>query len=334
MNHTFVVPPLDGPLSGGTLYNRSLIAALQHRGATVQIRRTPPPEPGWIWVDSLFLDRVPEWARGRSVGLLTHYLPSLVERGALHSESELQPFERDALQAAHALVVPSPYLRDVVRTVSPQAAPIAVVVPGVSDLAQPSDAPPSGPFVAVIVANVTPGKGILELLQALGTTSSTASWTLRIVGGLEFDPDYAARCQEAAAALPGVVEFMGAMSHPACLRVLRSCHLLVSSSSMESYGMALADARACGVPILARRGGNVDNLVDPSRGGVCCSDVRELAARLVELVEVPQRWAELLQQARRPIERNTWDGAAEAFEAFAHRVAGRRSERSTRRPGT
>ena len=62
-----------------------------------------------------------------------------------------------------------------------------------------------------------------------------------------------------------------------------SSDVFISCSRMESYGMALAEARACGMVVVARAGGNVVQHVDPSSGGQLCADEGEVASACVAL---------------------------------------------------
>src|SRR5665811_420432 len=110
--HWFIVPDLDGPISGGTQYNRNLLAALVKSDFAVRVlpvREADPVLAGaeardCFWVDSLYLDRVSALVAKASgaarVGLLLHYLPSLVAR----PDGPLSASELEALDAADAFV--------------------------------------------------------------------------------------------------------------------------------------------------------------------------------------------------------------------------------------
>src|SRR3954468_22948472 len=104
----FVAPALDGPISGGTLYNRELCAALAGRGHQVVACALDDPRLAaslatahHVLVDSLYLGALPGLtvAAGRSLYLLTHYLPALVRAGRAVSISELDATEAQALSS-------------------------------------------------------------------------------------------------------------------------------------------------------------------------------------------------------------------------------------------
>jgi glycosyltransferase involved in cell wall biosynthesis len=109
---------------------------------------------------------------------------------------------------------------------------------------------------------------------------------LTIVGSFEFDRVYAGRCQALlarSAPLAGRVHLKGELSQKDTARELSRSNLLVSSSCMESYGMALAEARSTGVPILALNAGNAKAHVTADGGGELVRTHRELVSRFLEL---------------------------------------------------
>ncbi|MBL4687445.1 MAG: glycosyltransferase family 4 protein [Nannocystaceae bacterium] len=324
MIHRFVVPPLDGPTTGGTRFNAELIAALRRRGEAVQTSTSYRDTPSLSWVDSLYLPEFPAWAARGSVGLLTHYLPSLLTHGARPPSESLQPFERESLACARAFMTPSVYLADELTALGVDPNKIGVVEPGVSPSARPAvrgihgEVDHEAPLQAVLVANVTPGKGILELLDAL--VSLRGRYVLRIIGSLEMDQPYVRRCHAVTAARDGQVVFEGALPHAQCLTRVRESDLLVSASRMESYGMALAEARACGVPIVACEGGNVANLVMRSAGGCLTPDPQALAMALVALAEDRETLDARTTLARAMLHVRTWDQAAEDFLVVTPRL--------------
>jgi glycosyltransferase involved in cell wall biosynthesis len=67
--------------------------------------------------------------------------------------------------------------------------------------------------------------------------------------------------------------------------VIAGADVLLSASRMESYGMALSEARALGVPIVAREGGNAGAHVSARAGGAAFDGDDALARELVFLAE-------------------------------------------------
>jgi glycosyltransferase involved in cell wall biosynthesis len=79
---------------------------------------------------------------------------------------------------------------------------------------------------------------------------------------------------------------------------------------MEAYGMALAEARAAGVPIIALAAGNAPAHVEPAAGGALCISREEIAAELLRLARDSALLAERDRLARAAIRTRSWDDAA------------------------
>jgi len=280
---TFVVPPLRGPTTGGTHFNRGLYDALAELGHTPELmsmrealQAAEQPAARKMWIDSLWLAKLPELARRASascrVGLLTHYLPTLVSHGERPPRSSFSAEEEAAIAHAAGFLVPSEYLAGELRALGIERSRVRVLEPGVELPRAPN--PPRdlefGSARVVVVANVTEGKGILPLLLALAEAlRPNDELELFVFGSLQMDRAYAERCVALVAchaALRTRVHLRGSCPYAECIEAISRADLMLSASRMESYGMALAEARACGRPILARRGGNVAAHVDPRWG--------------------------------------------------------------------
>jgi NADPH:quinone reductase-like Zn-dependent oxidoreductase len=183
-----------------------------------------------LWVDSLFLDLLPALARmpGRRarLGLLLHYLPSLVARGQLTEAADLSLAEREALIAADVIMVPSPYMRETVERLASPAAPVIVIEPGRLALGPAHRREP--PVRAVMVANLVPGKGALPFLRSFAEcVRPDDDCHLEIVGSLALDADHGQACRRAARdpRLQGRVHFLGQCTPESAVKRMASCNL-------------------------------------------------------------------------------------------------------------
>lgn len=336
----FVVPPLDGPVTGGTLYNRELLRSLKALGVACAARSLEEAElmlatvkrRDLLWVDSLYLHALPRLAHARGgagrVGLVAHYLPALVAHGDLVRRDQLSPAEREALAAASFFLVPSSTMAAVIARLGGGGRPVVCIepgrlAPGVADLPRP-------PLRAVLVANLLPGKGVEDWLTSLSEhCQADDDFTLTIVGSPELDVAYAKRCLAFAdhPRLRGKLRFLGAQPAAETLRLLVKGNLLVSASAMESYGMAVAEARTLGLPVFARRGGHVAALVGSASGGELFSDARALALGFLALARAPDEHCRRMQlAARAALPPRSWTAAARDF-ADAARALGSPSGR-------
>jgi glycosyltransferase involved in cell wall biosynthesis len=323
--HGFVAPRLDGAETGGTLYNAALIAALRRAGVAcrhVDLESAPfdlSVVADVIWVDSLYLHAMPE-LRARStrmpLHLVLHYLPSLVRLGRVFAPHEATGAELQALALADAVLVTSRFMQQTVAELG-YAKPVLCVEPGVDTDVAPSPAPIawSGDGArALMLCNLTEGKGVLPLLTALAEHATDSdALDLAIAGSITAEPEYAERCRALIAGHPwlrGRVRMTGPLRHEQALSLLRESDALVSASRMESYGMALAEARALGVPILARAGGHTAAHVDERAGGELAPDEFAVARRLLAWTREHGGLRERRRLAAAQARTRGWDDAA------------------------
>ena len=320
--YLLVAPPLDGPPTGGTLYNRGLVAALRASG--VELRTGGWPEaaddarPAALQlIDSLYLQHVPALAaaakaRGVASWLLLHYLPSQVRLGRAVARDELSAVERAALAAADGVMATSRFMAEQLAALGVAAERVHCVEPGIAQVARE---PRGDAHVhAVVLGSVTEAKGQLALLQALARElRDDDPLQLELIGSLDTEPEHAVECRTLIAAHPPLaarVLLPGTLPHEAALARLARADLLLSVSRMESYGMALSEARAAGVPILARAAGNVAAHVSPEAGGALCSDVDGVVRKLLTLTRDRTLLAARDALARTHRITRTWTDAA------------------------
>ena len=271
--------------TGGYLYDRRAFDALAQRGWAVAALRLADsfpfpngddletadtalaavPTGRLVVIDGLALGAMPEIAarqkeRLRLVALVHH--PLCLETGlAPGIAAELYRRERRALAAARRVICTSPATaRTLIERFDVEAARLEVAVPGVEPalLAQRT----VGRGHLVCVGSVIPRKGHLVLIEALMGIQDLA-WDLVCVGSLERDPAHAAVVRERVRrhGLEPRVAFLGEVDEATLGNALARVDLLVSASFYEGYGMALSEALARGLPIVAAAGGAVTEAV-------------------------------------------------------------------------
>lgn len=317
----WIAPALDGPPTGGTLYNARMLAALVAVGVECTHGEPDaafaPLGADIYFLDSLYLAHTAALraAGARPLWLMLHYLPSLI-----WPNTPVGP-ERDAVTRADGLIVTSALMREHLRTLSRENAAVACVAPGVD--AEPAARLACGsPPRAVVLAHLTENKGIAPVLGALADRlREDDRFALRIIGSLEAEPEYAASCKARVAndaTLRRCVSFTGLLDPPAARAALCQADLLISASRFESYGMALAEARAAGVPILALPGGHAATHIEAIAGGEIAENVERLAVRLLALFRSPELLATRKRAALAHRRHRSWETAAgELIEALA-----------------
>ncbi len=332
----FVVEPeAGGRVSGGYLYNLRLAES------RVIARRPAAPgglegaleaigaAPGdTVLLDSLLLEpraaallAALGRASGARVGALVHAFPSFVRRA-----SEPRPFtgelrptaaELEALAALDIVVTPGAYVARVLAAAGCHL-PCLVCPPGVDRPATSPRARPPGDAVRLVtLANLTPNKGIPASIRALSPLRRHA-FRLTVVGAAPSAEDLADLVAEVeASGLADHVRFAGPLAHADALARLAESDVTLLSSYTENAPLAVLEALAAGVPVVAYAAGGVPDLVEHERSGllVPLSDEAALSAALERvLTSAPER-ARLAAGAREAgAKLPSWDDAAAAFQ--------------------
>jgi glycosyltransferase involved in cell wall biosynthesis len=324
--HVFVAPDLNGPETGGTLYNARLIAALRARAVAcrqIEIGAALAPDAigndECVWVDSLYFAELPALqacAPQRGLRLVLHYLPSQVAHARMVEWHELSDVERRALERAAGFLVTSPFMAQQLACFELAARSVSCVEPGVELPVERASRAGHG-IRALMLCNVVEGKGVLPFLGALADQVQAGDrFELVIAGGLDAQAQYARSSAELIRAHPDLrarVQLRGALPHHEALRLLQSSDVLLSASRMEAYGMALAEARTAGIPIIARAGGHAGALVRPQSGGVLVTDECAVATELLAHARDPSRLFGLQRTAYATRLTRTWQDAASDF---------------------
>ncbi|AWB22259.1 glycosyl transferase family 1 [Methylobacterium currus] len=315
-----LVLAVPGDLSaptGGYAYARQLLAHLPAQGVAVthlalpggfpdptpdDLARTAAllgegPADAALLVDGLAYGALPPEvirAAGRPVAALVHH-PLGYETGLPPERAAaLVAGERTALALASRVVATSRYTaRLLAAEFGVPSGRIAVAEPGTAPAARV--APRPGPQVRLLsVGTVSPRKGYDVLVRALATLTDL-DWSLTIAGSLDRAPDCAAalRDQIAASHLRNRITLAGTVTPEALDRLSAEADLAVSASLFEGYGMALAEALARGLPLVATSGGAAAETAPAGAGlTVPPGDAAALAAALRALIADPARRAE------------------------------------------
>lgn len=341
---TFAIPGDLQTLTGGYGYDRRLIAGLQALGLSVahmplsgtfpapdaaaladaESRFAALPDGAIVIADGLALGVMDEIAERHGTRLqiiaLCHH-PLALEAGlSTVSAQRLQLSEQRALQAACAVLVTSaPTANLLTQQFSISASKITVALPGTDR--QRFAACTGNPPVLLTVATLTPRKAHDVLIEALAQISALP-WRARCVGGMEFDPAWAAALRQKvhACGLQQRIHFLGGLT--ALEHEYDGADLFVLPSLFEGYGMAFAEALAHGLPVVAARAGAVPDVVPESAGIlVPPGDAAALAEALRELLSDPARRTTLQHGAQQAASKlPTWTDTARIVAALINRI--------------
>lgn len=102
----------------------------------------------------------------------------------------------------------------------------------------------------IMVARISPEKGVLESMQWLGSHPNAHQVTLHIVGPIE-NKNYFALCEKWVSAQSHLkVIFHGAMPMDEIIKLKEECHVFYSATKGENFGHAIAEALLSGMPVI------------------------------------------------------------------------------------
>ncbi|MET8248903.1 glycosyltransferase family 4 protein [Streptomyces sp. NPDC005202] len=229
------------------------------------------PDSAVVLLDGLVACGVPEIvvpeAERLRMAVLVH-LPLGDETGLEPAvAAELDARERTVLRAVPAVIATSDWA--VRRLVSHHGlAPdrVHVAAPGadIAPLAPGTD----GVSRLLCVAAVTPRKGQHRLVEALAAVTDLP-WSCVCVGGLTQDPDYVAHLRGLIGkyGLQDRLRLAGPQAGAELDASYAAADLMVLTSYAETYGMAITEALARGIPVLATDVGGVPEAVGRAPDG-------------------------------------------------------------------
>lgn len=229
----------------------------------------------------------------------------------------LRAGEQAALDCAGAVVTTSAMTADIVaREFSFPRDRLFHAPPGV-DPAPRAQGSRDGVVRLFSVGSLTPRKAHGDLVRALALVHG--DWRLTIAGSLELAPDYAREIAAliAAQGLGERIRLAGAMGADEIAAGYAGADLFVTASHFEGFGMAIAEAVAHGLPVIATREVATAGAV-PEAGALTypAGDIAALAARLNEMVGDAGRRARLADGAWQAAQRQyRWSDTARAFLA-------------------
>ncbi|MET7454248.1 glycosyltransferase family 4 protein [Streptomyces sp. NPDC005574] len=209
---------------------------------------------------------VPEAQRLR-LAVLVH-LPLGDERGIDPAvAAELDALERTVLRAVPAVIATSDWaVRRLVshHGLAPERVHVAAPGADIAPLASGTD----GVSRLLCVASVTPRKGQHRLVEALATVTDLP-WSCVCVGGLGHDPEYVAGLRDLIRkhGLQDRLHLAGPQAGAELDASYAAADLMVLTSYAETYGMAVTEALARGIPVLATDVGGLPEAVGRAPDG-------------------------------------------------------------------
>jgi glycosyltransferase involved in cell wall biosynthesis len=183
-----------------------------------------------------------------------------------HHDAGARRSERAVLRAATAVVVTSEWTRQQVLTrYAIPAHRVHVAVPGADRVAAPAR-PVPGRLICVGVLSRHKGQDLL--VEALANLADR-NWHCVLAGPLDRDPDFVDQLRTRIARLGygHRVRLAGVLTGAALSDAYTTGDLLVAPSRSETYGMAVTEALAHGLPVVATAVGGLPEALGSAADG-------------------------------------------------------------------
>jgi len=345
---TLIVPGSIDARTGGYAYDRRIVAELRRRGWTVEIRElhdsfprptadaradaarafAATPDGGIVLVDGLAFGAMPaeverEAARLRLVAIV--HMPLAAEIGLEPDVAAgLEASERRALAAASIVVVTGRWTVSALERYDVGRHRIALVEPG-TDPAPIARGSRGSPLELLCVATLNPGKGHETLIRSLASLSDR-DWRLTCAGSLDRHPPTVDRVRAIVRenGLDDRVSLEGELDDERLAAAFDRADVFVLATRRETYGMAVAEALAHGLPVISTTTGAIPDLVGAADGDagilVTPGDEPGLTAALARVIDDRRLRARLAEGARQALRRlPTWADAADKMVAALER---------------
>jgi glycosyltransferase involved in cell wall biosynthesis len=327
--------------TGGSRYNRRMAEKLRQRGWVVDVHEIDVGFPfptadglrraagvlagiqsgSLVLVDGLAFGVMPAVvadasARLRLIALV--HLPLAATVGLDSAAAgRLQASERRALSSATRVIVTGAATVSLMDELGLSHDHMLVVEPG-TDAAPLAKGSPSAGVQIVTVATLNPGKGHQILIEALATLRDQP-WRLTCAGSVTRHPATVAavRATIVRLELEQRVSLVGELNEPDLAACYDAADLFVLASLRETYGMAVAEALARGLPVVGTATGAIPALVGDEAGIVVPPGDRDALAQalssIVGDVVVRERCAAGARRVRARLP--GWDEAAARLTA-------------------
>ncbi len=274
----FVVPDaIDDAerVSGGNVYDQHIRDGLASDGWDVrmiavgdaehdQMARVLSrlPDGALLLVDGLIAVRDPDALADHETRLHLVVLAHMIA-------ADIDDRQRNAFRAARCIITTSGWTRaQLIEQDVAEPHRIVVARPGTAPAPVTTASDTGGRLLCV--ATVAPHKGHDVLVRALANFADFEGWTCTCVGSLRTAPEFVAGLTSAiaSAGLTDRIIFTGVLAGRALSDAYRRADLMILASRSESYGMAVAEALARGIPVLATRVGGIPEAIGGSEAGM------------------------------------------------------------------
>jgi L-malate glycosyltransferase len=215
----------------------------------------------------------------------------------IHYTTDLKLFTRLALKKAHTITAVSQFTARLVQQDLKKTFPVRVIYNGVD----------TNKFTPASTYDSSP-KEIQVLFSGNLTRRKGAHWlpliAKRLKKNIRIYYTQGLRTKKAMPSITGL-ESIGAVPFKEMQALYRQMDILLMPSVREGFGLAVAEAMACGLPVVASNCSAIPELIDDGKGGFLCpvGDVAAFAEKINFLADSPQLRHEMGEYNRSKVEK-------------------------------
>jgi len=326
----FIIPNPKLLASGGNIYNQKLIEALKKNNLPIKVMdwtgfwENPFPEKKACYLfDSLYFDRLTGIPKAPTTALsllIVHHLESLYPPQGWSSTAYFSKNEFPVLRKMDGFLTTSRFTATYLEQ-NGLSQPSIIIPPAPRFFPKQHFDRTFGQVRALMVSNLVARKGLLPFLEnmmSMETHFSSFPFSIDLIGSEQLEKDYAHSCLQIIQnnkTFASRVKFRGTLQDEALSPFFSKANLFLSTSYMETYGMAVQEARIFKIPVLALNRGNLKYHVNHRQNGYLTDSIAELVTTLFEMVKKPEILATLHRKIRQEdhTEFHIWKEVAKDF---------------------
>ncbi len=218
------------------------------------------------------------------------------------------------LRAADIIFCPSNFSKEeMVEFLRIDPNRIVVTTLGADEIFQPRPEPNSDPIRNFIFAgSFKPIKGIIDTIEALAIVHKRGynDWSLKIAGW----GDYEAILEIARKrGIDNHLLYLGSLDRPTLAAELANSDLAILPSHIENFGLSIAEAQACGLPVVSYKVGSIPEVVEDGQTAILVElfDYAKMADAIIFIIDHPAAAREMGKKGQQFIrEHFSWQKAA------------------------
>lgn len=172
------------------------------------------------------------------------------------------------------------------------------------------------------VGRLDPYKNVLTLLEAVARARASVGFPLRLAIAGSPDPRYP-ETPEAVRRLgiQDAVQWLGYLDDQALVDQYRQADLLVHPSRYEGFGLQVAEAMRCGLPVVCTTGGSLPEIAGDAALSVDPDDVGGMSKAIVKVLSDPELAQTMSRNGLEQAAQFTWEQTTAQMLAVYEQVA-------------